>query len=156
MHLNSAVIGIVIFILFFGPIIYAILQSANKEKKIAKTIKDLSKPQGINITNLEVIGNSVIGIDEVSKKLVLSNTKDLSANFEIIDLKTLKDCRTKSQRLKNKIVEFVELELVGQDFVKDVIFYTEDEEDTPVTDSSICLHQAEIWEKTIKSQLRVA
>jgi len=156
MELNSTIIGLVIFVLFFGPIIYAIVQSASKEKRIAKTIKNLSKPQGINITNLEVIGNAVIGIDEVSKKLVISNTRDLEGNFEVIDITKLKECRTKSQRLKNKIVEFVELELVGDNFVKDIIFYTENEEDTPVTDSATCLHQAEIWEKTINSQLRVA
>jgi hypothetical protein len=46
--------------------------------------------------------------------------------------------------------------LVGANFVRDIIFYSEDEEDTPVTDSAICLHQAEVWEKTIKDQLLVA
>jgi hypothetical protein len=153
METSSIIIGITTALLFLGPIAYVIIQSASKEKRIKKTLEKLCATNEITLSSFEVLGNTVIGIDELHKKLIISNTKDLINKFEIVDLKNLKHCHAKTIVLKNKTIDVVELELIGDNFVKDIVFYKEDEEDNPITDSQICLNHAQKWEKTIQKQL---
>ncbi|HBY69044.1 MAG TPA: hypothetical protein DEG69_15635, partial [Flavobacteriaceae bacterium] len=64
METSSTLIGLAILLLFMVPIVFVIIKSSSTEKKLKKSLQNLASQNGVTINASEVIGNTLIGLDE--------------------------------------------------------------------------------------------
>jgi len=156
MEFSSTLVGIIITLLMIVPVVFLIISTSSKNKKVKKSVTQLSLSKGINLKNIEVIGNCVIGVDEVSKKLVFTSIKNLSGDFKIINMADVKDCRAKSTQQTEKTLDWVGLELVEKTGRFEIPFYNEHDENELSSDAFVCLQHAKRWENTLRPFLKAS
>lgn len=157
MELNSTLVGFVIILLIFVPIGYLIFNAASGDKKVKKSVSKLSQSNGINLSDIEVIGSFVIGLDTTSKKLIYATKKNFSNDFQIIDMAEIKTCHTKTLMHNKKTLDWVGLELVGAAGKKEIPFYVENDEDDSLSkDPFVCLQDAKKWEGKLRPYLKAS
>ena len=156
MKTSTILISAILFALIFIPLFYLVSIGSRQEKKVRKAIQKLCDQNKINLTELELSGDLILGIDSTQKKLIYSSRKNISESFEIIDLTLHNECKLKTLKTKGKYIEWVCLELATTHSKKDIIFYQENEEDAPVTDPNKCLKDAEKWQKLILPLLKAS
>ena len=156
MEFNTTLVGVIILLLIFVPVGYLILNTTGKDKKAKKTVSQLSQTKGIQIKNIEVIGNCVIAVDETSKKLVYSSKTNPSGDFKIIDITEVRECRAKSIKQTDKTLDWVGLELVEKSGRLEIPFYMENDDEGYTKDPFACLQDAKRWEGTLKPLLRAS
>ena len=86
MEFNSTLVGIIITLVMLVPVVFLIMNASGKDSKVRKSVAKLSQTNGINLKTIDVIGNCVIGVDEVSKKLVYTSKRNPSADFKILNM----------------------------------------------------------------------
>ena len=156
MELSATLVGIIITLLMLVPVAYLIMSASGKDKKIKKSVIQLSQTNGIQLKNIDVIGNLVIGVDEASKKLVYTSKKNPSVDFKIVNLEDLKDCRAKSIKNTEKTLDWVGLELVEKTGKREIPFYIETADDELSKDPFVCLQDAKRWESTLRLLLKAS
>ncbi len=154
MDINVTLVGVVILLTIFIPIGYMVLISSGSIKKAKKSIVELSKSQGANPQMVEVIGNAVIGLDNVSKKLVYTQKQNPETHFKVIEINDLKNVYARSTRFNDKSLSWVGLELVGKTKKYEIPFYIDNAEDGHSRDPEVCLQDAKKWEHTIRPLLQ--
>jgi len=147
-------LGILFLLLFMMPVLYIIFKSTIAQKRIKKEIQSLGKKQNLTIKNIEVIGNTIIGMDENHHNLVFSNIKKTKETFQIVPVGAIKTCAVKTGRIRNKSLDTVGLELMGPELKKEILFYQEEDESIAM-DGEVCLHEVRKWEKTINQNLQL-
>lgn len=156
MKLDSTLIGVIILLLIFVPVGYMIITAGSKNKKLVKSLTQLSQTKGINLKNIDVIGNLIIGIDEGTKKLVYSSKRNLTDDFKIVNLEEVKDCRAKSIKENDKTLQWVGLEIVEKQGKKEIQFYCETDESGLTKDPYVCLQDAKRWESALRPLLKAS
>ncbi len=156
MEINTTLIGVIILLLIFVPITYLVVNATGKEKKIKKAVSQLSQNNGIQLKNIEFIGNCIIAVDEVSKKLVYSSKSNPTGDFKIINMEEVKDCRAKSIKQSAKTLDWVGLELVDNTGRVEIPFYIEINDEEFTKDPFVCLQDAKRWESALKPLLRAS
>jgi hypothetical protein len=156
MEFSATLVGIIITLLMLVPVIYLIMSATGKDKKVMKTVMQLSQTNGIQLKNIDVIGNCVIGVDEVSKKLVYTSKRNPSADFKIVNMEDVKDCRAKSIKQTEKTLDWVGLELVEKTGKREIPFYNEHDENELSKDAFVCLQDAKRWETTLRPFLKAS
>lgn len=156
MQFNSTLVGVIIILLIFVPVIYMIVNASNANKKVTKSLSKLSENQGIKLKNIDVIGNLVIGIDQDTKKLVYSSKRNVEKDLSIVDLQLVKDCRTKSIKESEKTLQWVGLELTEKQGKIEIQFYCENDESGLTKDPYMCLQDAKRWENTMRPLLKAS
>lgn len=152
---TSLLLGILLICLFMTPILYVIFSNMLAEKKRLKTIYTRCKEKNIEVKSLDVIGNTIIGLDLNFKNLVVAERMKIDETLEIIPLNRLKSCEVKTVRVQNKTLDSVELDLIGENFTKEIIIYKEEDESN-TADSEACFYDATRWEKTLKHHLHLS
>lgn len=155
MDTQSILIGTLIALTFMLPILYVILSNLKKEKKRILLVQKLCKEKNIVINSPEVIGNTIIGVDDGFHNLVVADRLDMERTIQIIPLSELTTCSIKVVRVKNKTLDRVELDLAGTDFNKEIIFYREDDESN-TANGEACLHEAYRWETKLRQRLQLS
>lgn len=154
MDTASASIGIILMILFVGPVAYVIWQQAAKNKQKLQQLKKIEQEYKLKLDQVELTPSLLLGLDSASRKLVVVNTLK---NYEqqVIDLgKVYRSKVTKSTNAENSAQEsalkHVSLELLNgrPGNTTQIIFYDEDE-DTGY-DAGTQLLLANKWELLIK------
>jgi len=156
MELGSSLIGLIIFLLIALPVGYMIVSASGANKKVKKSVIQLSQSNGIQLKNMDIIGNLVIGVDEVSKKLVYTSKKNPSADFKIVNMEDVKDCRAKSIKQNDKTLDWVGLEIVDNTGKKEITFYNEYDDEELSKDPYVCLQDAKRWETTLRPLLKAS
>ncbi len=156
MKFDSTIVGVIIVLLIFIPLAYMIINASNKNKKIAKSLTELSQAKGITLKNIDVIGNLVIGIDEGTKKLVYSSAKNVTDDFRIVNLEEVKDFRIKSIKQNEKTLDWVGLELMDKQGKHEIQFYSETDESGLTKDPFVCLQDAKRWENSVRPLLKAS
>jgi len=156
MELNSALVGVIILLFIFVPIVYLIINAAGKDKKITKTVSQLAQNNGIQLKNVDIIGNCVIGIDDISKKLVHTSKRNPSADFKIINMEDVRECRAKSIKQNEKTLDWVGLELMGKNGSNEIPFYNEYDEFELSKDPFVCLQDAKRWETLLRPMVKAS
>src|SRR5690554_2665039 len=110
MNIQITLVGVVILLAIFIPIGYMILVSSGSIKKAKKSIVELSKSQGANPQIVEVIGNAIIGLDDVPKKLVYTQKQNTETHFKLIEINDLKNVYARSTRFNDKSLSWVGFE----------------------------------------------
>lgn len=152
MEFNSTTVGIIILLLVFIPIIVLIVSASGKNKKTAKSFVNLVRPQGVEPKDIEVIGNLIIGFDDVSGKLVYTSKINPSADLKIVDITTVKDCRVKTIK-HEETMDWVGLELLSKTGREEIPFYLETDETGLSRDPLVCVQHAKKWESRIRPLL---
>lgn len=156
MELTTTLIGVIILLLIFVPVVYLIINASGKEKKIRKVILKLSQNSGIQLKNIDFIGNCIIAVDEVSKKLIYTSKTNPSGDFKIINMESVEDCRAKSIKQTNKTLDWVGLELIDKTGRFEIPFYIEANDEEFTRDPFMCLQDAKRWESTLKPMLKAS
>lgn len=140
----------------FSPIVYLVITTSRKEKKVKNAILKLAKANLLILKHLDLNGDLIVGLDATQKKLIYSSRKKISENFEIIDLNEQTSCVIKTQRTPKKYLEYVGIQLISPKTQKEIVFYAENEDDSPTTDPQMCLKEAEKWQLLIKPLLKAS
>lgn len=156
MEFNSTVVGVIVLLLILVPVGYLIAIASGKNKKIKKSLTELSKAKGINVKDIDVIGNLVIGIDDVSRKLVYTSKLNPSTDLNIINMEEVKDCRAKTIKQNDKTLDWVGLELVDKSGKREIPFYIETDETGLSRDPLVCLQDAKRWENILRPLLKAS
>ncbi|MDP2687261.1 MAG: hypothetical protein Q8O62_08570 [Aequorivita sp.] len=156
MEFSSTLVGIIITLVMLVPVIFLIMNTSGKDSKVKKSVSKLSQNNGINLKSIDVIGNCVIGVDEVSKKLVYTSKRNPSADFKILNMDDVKDCRAKTIKQTEKTLDWVGLEIVEKSGRLEIPFYNEHDEDELSMDPYACLQDAKRWENTLRPLLKAS
>ena len=156
MELSSTLVGVIITLLMLVPVIFLIMSATGKDKKVMKSVKQLSEKNGINLKTIDVIGNCVIGVDEISKKLVYTSKRNPSADFKIVNMENVKDCREKTIKQTDKTLDWVGLEIVEKAGRLEIPFYNEHDEHELATDAFVCLQDAKRWEGALRPLMKAS
>lgn len=156
MEISASLIGVIILLLVAVPVGYMIVSAAGAEKKVKKSVVQLSQSKGIQLKSIDVIGNLVIGVDSVSKKLVYTSKKNPSNDFKIVNMEDVKDCRAKSIKQTDKTLDWVGLEIIEKTGKKEITFYNEYDEEELSRDPFVCLQEAKRWEETLRPLLKAS
>ena len=154
MEFNSTLVGIIITLVMLVPVVFLIMNASGKDSKVRKSVAKLSQTNGINLKTIDVIGNCVIGVDEVSKKLVYTSKRNPSADFKILNMADVKDCRAKTIKQTEKTLDWVGLEIVEKTGRFEIPFYNEHDENELAMDPFACLQDAKRWENTLRPLLK--
>lgn len=152
----SLSIGLGLLILFFFPIVYSILRQNSKEKRILKEFRNIGEKNQLNLKEVELSNNLILGLDPEAKKLMVAHPKDLETN--IIDLSAIDTCMvaknyTGGRGEKEKTTR-VCLELLknhGREKVSEILFYDEDDEES--LDPETRLYIAKKWDQYIQQSI---
>lgn len=153
MELNTILVGSIILLAMFIPVVYMIMNASGSDKKAKKTLSKLASSKNISLNNIDVHGNVVFGLNEKSKHLVFSYKTDISSNFQKIDLKNIKSSRVKTTYVGEKSLEMVTLELIGNKEDFSLIFYDDNDEDNHAIDPEIALQNARDLESKVRGLL---
>ena len=156
MEFNTTLVGVIILLLIFVPIALMIRSSSGKAKKVKKTLLQISKSKGVELKDIDVIGNLIIGLDASSKKLVYSSVNNLQNDMQIIAVNDLKICRTKAVHQSGDSLEWVGLELTGPDGKHEIAFYDDANEDGGTQDPLLYLQDAARCETTLRPFLKAS
>ncbi len=156
MELSSSLIGVIILLLVALPVGYMIMSAGGINKKIKKSVTQLSQNNGIQLKDMDIIGNLVIGVDEVSKKLIYTSKKNPSGDFKIVNMEDVKDCRIKTIKQSEKTLDWVGLELLEKTGKQEIVFYDEHADDELSKDPFVCLQDAKRWEGTLRPLLKAS
>ncbi len=156
MELSTPLMGIIFIVAMLAPVAYLIMSAMGKDKKVIKSVKQLSQAQGVNLKTIDVIGNCVIGVDEVSKKLVFTSKRNPSEDLKIINMENVKECRSKTIRQTDKTLDWVGLELTENTGKQEIQFYNEHDDNELSRDPHACLQQAKRWENILQPLLKAS
>lgn len=156
MKFDSIFVGIIIMLVIFIPVAYMIISAGGKDKKVKKSMSKIAQAKGLNLNNIDIIGNLVIGVDENSKTLVYSSKASLDRDYKIVPLSEVKDCRTKTVKESDKNLQWVGLEIMENQGKREIQFYCEVDENCTTKDPYVCLQDAKRWENTLRPLLRKA
>jgi len=156
MEFSSTLVGIIIMLVMLVPVFFLIMNASGKDNKVKKSVAKLSQTNGINLKTIDVIGNCVIGVDAISKKLVYTSKRNPSADFKIINMEDVKDCRTKTIKQNEKTLDWVGLELVEKTGKLEIPFYNEHDENELSNDAFVCLQDAKRWENKLRPLLKAS
>ncbi len=156
MEFNSTLVCIIITIVMLVPIVFLIMNASGNDSKVRKSVAKLSQSNGINLKTIDVIGNCVIGVDEVSKKLIYTSKRNPSADFKILNMDDVKDCHAKIIKQSDKTLDWVGLEIVEKAGKFEIPFYNEHDEEELAMDPFACLQDAKRWEITLRPLLKAS
>lgn len=93
--MSSILIGVLLLLIFVGPIVYAIINSKTKKRKVEQLTNKLIAYHGLNPTDLfDSLGNHHFVLDTITKKLLhieIEKSKITKDNlWNIDDLKSIK------------------------------------------------------------------
>lgn len=159
MDTASASIGIILMILFVGPVAYIIWQQSAKDRKRLQQLKMMEIQYNLNFDQVELSPSLLLGLDSAAKKLVVITTSgDLEQ--QVIDLNSIhRSCVKKvaaacSTGKEKAAVKYVLLELLNGQAGngKQIVFYDEDRETGYDVETQLSL--ANKWNILIKSHLK--
>lgn len=103
MDLAALIIGVFLFALFIGPLVYATSTRNRKNKQLLKDFSDLATKHSISITTSDLWSNFyVIGIDPVAAKVLYLKKYQDTKQEVLIDLARVAKCRIGKQCKSSK------------------------------------------------------
>ena len=160
MDKSSVIIGLLLIVIFVGPILYMILKQSNKNNKRLKNLKDLGSQNSLNLDQLEMTNSLLLGLDSASKKLIIVEPKN-NMQYDIIDLREINQSLVSKKTLphvtgkkEDTAITHISLDLI-QKHPKvtrtEIIFYDEDDDTSYNAETQLVL--ANKWDQLIKSNL---
>lgn len=153
MDMNITLVGIVILLVVFVPVFYMIFIASGSNKKAKKTVSEILKSKNAKADSLEVIGNTVIGLDSHSGKMIFAKKENPKELYKIYDINDLKNIQARIRKRTDKSVLWVGLELTGKEDNSEIPFYIDDSDEDSARDPEACFQDAIRWEKKLRPLL---
>lgn len=93
MNFQSIITGAIVIALCFSPFIYMAMRGKKREKNFLHLLLNKAKQLNCNITNYEISGNIIIGLDETTKELFFLRKINNEERFQHLNLKEIKSVR---------------------------------------------------------------
>ncbi len=159
MDSSSLIIGLFLFFVFVGPLVYLERARKSKAKKFLKTFIGLAEKQGLKLGLTDSWNNYAVGIDPAAHKLFyLKALKDKNIE-KVVDLSAVPKCRVVNEgrtidsgKNARKVIDRLGLAFTnGQPGVAETVleFYNSDD-NTSLTDE---LPLLEKWQKIASGHL---
>ncbi len=151
----TTIIGIGLFFLFIGPILFLIYNQNRKQRNKVATLNKIATDQKLKIDEYVITNSVYLGIDKTNNYLININPLN-NMESKVISLSRVEDIEViSSPNIDSKgIVEKIAIILYRKSSIKEnieIIFYQEN--DGVSLDAQTELATATEWEKIIKSQL---
>ncbi len=154
MEISAVLIGLLCTLLFMGPIAYIIIQNATAQQRLTKAFRQLAKAQNLELSEIEVVGTTILASNNGNDHLIWSHTKNINGKFQICKLSAATGCEVFTEFSARKTLDVITLRIWIATELHEIEFYREDDEDTPVTDALACLQRAEHWKALVAASLR--
>lgn len=122
MDLGSALVGFIVMLICCVPFVLMGIAGKQKEKHGYRSLIEKAAQYHCHITQYDIMGNTVIGLDRDHLALFFQKTAKHSHEITHIDLITIRSCRvsTKEQRYASKgkeerLIDRLELVLMPKD-----------------------------------------
>lgn len=132
MDLGTAITGSICVLICTLPFVLIGISRRKKEKESLTALNNLAKHNNSTITDSEICGNYVIGIDKTKRTLFFITKEDDSFREQLVELSNIKDCKVTNIRrsTKNgKIIQRLYLQLSYTEQIKHEVileFYNAD------------------------------
>ncbi len=160
MDTSSIAIGVILLLLFVGPVLYIIIRQNSTDTTRLKNLRSLSEQNQMELDEYEVTNGVWLGLDLKSKKLMVVDPKKNMHN-SIIDLKKVSESQVSkkgSPKVKGGENDLsfthISLKLINsnpQEVISEIVFY--DEEDTSNYDADAQLAIANKWDLLIRNNI---
>ncbi len=160
MDTSSIAIGVILMLLFVGPIIYLIIKQNSKDKTRLKNLKSLSQQNQMELDEFELTNGVMLGLDSKSKKLLVVKHEN-NMEYDIIDLKKVNLSHVSKKGLpkpnggKNEqSITHISLDLLKnnpREKVTEITFYDEDDNSSYNADTQMSL--ANKWDRLIRANI---
>lgn len=115
MDLGIAIIGLICVAICAMPFVLISRSRKKRERKLIESIKELAKQHNNEITQYEVCGDYVIGIDEPKNILFFQLNAQEETKQQVVDLSIIDNCNISRKNSKNQRIERLDLELIQTD-----------------------------------------
>lgn len=153
MDMKVTLVGVIILLVVFLPIVYMIYTATGSTKKAKKRFIEISKSKGVTPTVTEVLGNTILGLDSTSKTVLYADKKKIEQSYRNFDLSALKSATATAQRHSDKSLLHVGLTLVSNSERFEIPFYNDDSDEDLSRDAEVCYQDAKRWENTLRPLL---
>ncbi len=157
MDTNSIVMGVIILALCVVPIVIFSIISKKKKSKRLQDFKNSAFAQNCNITKHEILGNIILGIDEVSNSIFFTKRVKETISSQLVNLSEFQSCKVINLgRVANSstIVEKLELNFYPKNKNNSqqvLVFYDSDVDGMSLTGE---LQLIEKWEGIVNSRIK--
>jgi hypothetical protein len=156
----SALIGLLLTLVFIGPILYMIFVQATKDKKALKFLKSLGLRHSISLDHFELSSSLLLGLDSKTKKLLIVEPQN-NMQYNLVDLHHVESSKISkvghqemTGKTRKETITHVSLELITnnpKEKVSEIVFYDEDDNSSFNPETQMMI--AKRWEELIKLNL---
>ncbi len=160
MDTSSIAIGVILMLLFIGPIVFMIIKQNSKDKKKLQNLRSLSQQNQMDLDEIELTNGVWLGLDSKSKKLLVVEP-DKNMQFDVIDLRKINQSHVSKKGLpkpngsKNELsITHISLDLIKnnpREIVTEITFYDEDDNTSYNADTQMSL--ANKWDRLIRANI---
>src|SRR5699024_7592727 len=118
-------IGVIIVIIILIPFIFTIRNYKKKHKKEEDHFRNLGASNQLQLDNIDIINDLIIGLDKSAKKLIWAPKQEPETGFQVIELPHYKECLLQASSAK------VALRLQGDKKHKVIVFYEDSDDRLP-------------------------
>jgi hypothetical protein len=119
MDLVSAIIGAILLSIFIVPVMILNYHRVREEKKKLKSIQEIALYHNCNISQYEICGDFIIGLDEIRGFVFFLKQKKEDSVSQFVDLSHIHNCQMlkKTRTIESENVNGVILERVELSFI---------------------------------------
>ncbi|QED38363.1 hypothetical protein FK178_11840 [Antarcticibacterium arcticum] len=160
MDTSSIAIGVLLMLLFVGPIMYMILKQNNQDKNRLKNLKNISNQHQLELNEFELTNSLLLGLDSRAKKLVVVEPLN-NMQYNIIDLNAVKVSHVSKKGLPqvngtkgDPAITHISLDLLqknSKENAAEIVFYDEDDDTSYNVETQMFL--ANKWDRLIRSNI---
>lgn len=160
MDTSSIAIGVILMLLFVGPILYLIIKQSSKDKTRLKNLKSLSAQHQMELNEIELTNGLMLGLDSKSKKLLIVDQEN-NMQHNVVDLRMINTSHISKKTLPqvngtkgNLSVTHISLDLIRnnpKEIVGEIVFYDEDDNSSYNADTQMSL--ANKWDRLIRANI---
>lgn len=121
MDIKIIIIGSILVILCILPLVFAGRGRKKKEKKLLQSLFDFANRNECTITEHEICGDIMIGVDESNLKLFFMKQINHEIITQLVNLKEFQTCKLKNTSrgvMSTSVIEKLELVFIPKDKTK--------------------------------------
>ena len=161
MDFHTIITGAIVIALCFSPFFYMAMRGKKREKKFFQSLLNKAKQLNFNVTDYEISGNIIIGLDDTNKELFFLKKINNEERLQHLNLKEIKSLRLNnanriegSGKNQQKVLDKLQLVFTyTKSGSPEVIFEFFNSDESLILNGELKL--IEKWAKILKEELDV-
>lgn len=153
MSRETTLIGILLLLVFIGPVIFILFQQKLNQNKKRKILKNLSDQHNLFLDFQEITSLYILGLDSKTGKLLYLQPES-NEEYKLIELNDYTTCHLDFKETASSHKERIALKLGNKKknfSPEEIIFYDDESNTNMVSDVQFII--AKKWDKIIKDNL---